>query len=852
MSLDTPLRPALPMVEAHDPAPRRDRHRLLAAVIGGYLLTALLTVPVADLAPLHGWIALHLLLLGAATNAIVVFSRHFAQALLHTRAGSERAAHVRLVVLNVGIVGVLLGVSLPADPLLAGGGTLVVAAVLAHVASLVRMQRAAVLKGKLGVVVGFYVAAGLALSAGGVLGALLGAGYGSPDVHTAIYLAHVHLNLLGWVGLTVVGTCFMLWPAVLRTRMADDAPLVARRVLVLMSAAVAVTALGFLLRVQVAAVVGLAAAAAAVAWSFVPAVRIARVKPPRSSSAMHLAAASGWLLAALVVDLVVTAQGLDGALRTAGTLVPVLALGFVAQVLVAALTFLVPVLLGGGPVGNRRLTALLESGWTARLLVGNTGVLLLALPLPGPATAFGWALGTVGLGAFVPLLVLALVRSRRPFEPMAALAERPALVPPLALLTVVALLGLVGTGTWPATPAAAVPGDAVVVQVALEEFAVVPAVVTVPEGARVVLEVRNTGAVRHDLRLDGGRATPLLGAGESARLDIGVLTEDTTAWCTVGGHKQAGMTLQLVVGEPAADAGDGHAHGHGPATEPSVDQPAAAPAYDPVLAPAPGGRVHDVTLRVTEASLEVAPGVQQTMWTFGGTVPGPVLRGKVGDVFNVRLVNAGSLPHSIDFHASRVSPDDVMRSIEPGEELVYSFRAENAGAWLYHCGTSPLLQHVAMGMYGAVVIDPPDLPAVDTELLLVQSDLYLGEDGGIPSMEPLEKGDYDLVGFNGRADQYATSPIRVGAGDRVRVWVVDAGPSAPSAFHVVGTQFDTVWKEGAYVLRPGGGGAAQVLDLAPAQGGFVEMVLPEPGSYPMVSHRLADAARGATGVLVAE
>lgn len=850
MSLDTPLRPALPIVETAEASPRRDRHRLLAAVIGGYLLTALLTVPVADLAPLHGWIALHLLLLGSATNAVFVFSRHFAQALLHTRAASERAAHVRLVVLNLGVVGVLVGVSLPANPLLAVGGTLVVCAVLSHVVSLVRMQRAAVLKGRLGVVVGFYVAAGLALSAGGVLGALLGAGYGSPDVHTAIYLAHVHLNLLGWLGLTVVGTCFMLWPAVLRTRMADDAPLVARRVLVLMSAAVAVTALGFLLRVQVAAVLGLAAAAAAVLWSFVPTVRVARVKPPRTSSALHLAAASGWLLAALVVDLVVTAQGLDGALRAAGTLVPVLALGFVAQVLVAALTFLVPVLLGGGPVGNRRLTALLESGWTARLLVGNTGVLLLALPLPDPATAVGWALGVVGLGAFVPLLAVALVRSRRPFAPMTAPAPRPALVPPLALLTVVALLGLVGTGSWPAAPAAAVPGDAVVVQVALEEFAVVPAVVTVPEGARVVLEVRNAGAVRHDLRLDGGRATPLLGPGDSARLDLGAVTEDTTAWCTVGGHKQAGMTLQLVVGEAAPV--DGHAHGHGQAPAPRTDAPVAAPAYDPVLAPAPGGRVHDVTLRVTEASLEVAPGVQQTMWTFGGTVPGPVLRGKVGDVFHVRLVNAGSLPHSIDFHASRVPPDEVMRSIEPGEELVYSFRAENAGAWLYHCGTSPLLQHVAMGMYGVVVIDPPDLPAVDTELVLVQSDLYLGEDGGVPSMEPLEKGDYDLVGFNGRADQYAASPIRVSAGERVRVWVVDAGPSAPSAFHVVGTQFDTVWKEGAYVLRPGGGGAAQVLDLAPAQGGFVEMVLPEPGSYPMVSHRLADAARGATGVLLAE
>lgn len=155
---DVPLRlapgsPFLPIVETREPAPRHVRHRALGAVIAGYLLVALLTVPVAESAPLHGWIALHLLLLGAATNAIFVFGRHFAQALLHTRAGSERWATVRLAVLNVGVVSVLVGVSLPAEPLLAVGGSLVVIAVLAHVVSSVCMQRSASMAGRLGVVV---------------------------------------------------------------------------------------------------------------------------------------------------------------------------------------------------------------------------------------------------------------------------------------------------------------------------------------------------------------------------------------------------------------------------------------------------------------------------------------------------------------------------------------------------------------------------------------------------------------------------------------------------------------------------------------------------------------------------
>lgn len=862
LDLPSPNGPSLPLAEVREPGPRRSRFRVLTAVIAGYLLAAALTVPVAEIAPRHGWIALHLLLLGAATNAIVVFGRHFAQALLHTRGGSERAAAVRLGVLNTGVVAVLVGVSWPQPVAVAGGAGLVTVAVLAHVVALVRMDRAAVLAGRLRVVVRYHVAAGLALVAGALIGAMLGTGWGSSSVpHTALHLAHVHLNLLGWVGLTVLGTAFMLWPAVLRTRMADDAPLVARRVLVVAITAVVLTAGGFLAQRPVVAGAGLLAYAAAVAWSLVPAVRAARRKPPRSAAAVQLAAATGWLLVALVVDAVAALRGPAAALEALSTLVPLLGLGFVAQVLVAALTFLVPVTVGGGPAGNRHLTAVLETWWPARVALTNAGVLLLALPLSMAATAFGWAIGLVGLASFVPLLVLVLAQRPVAAAPGTGAARpspstpttRTGLVTSLSLLTVVAVLGLVVTGAWPRTePVSAAPTGGVVA-VELVDVAVSPAVVTVPAGERLVLEVRNAGQMRHDLRVEGGPSTPMLAPGSIAVLDVGVVTEDREAWCTVGGHRQAGMTLQIQV--TTGDSGHGHGTGAGHAHEHGTD---VAPApdwepYDPTLQPAPDGTVHEVTLEVEEADIEVAPGVRQRMWTFGGTVPGPVLRGRVGDVFHVRLVNTGTLPHSVDFHASRVAPDDLMRSIEPGEELVYSFRAEHAGAWLYHCGTAPMLQHVAMGMYGAVVIDPPGLSAVDRELVLVQSEVYLGKDGRIPELAPLQSADYDLVTFNGYADQYTRAPIRVRAGERIRVWVVDAGPNASSAFHVVGTQFDTVYREGAYTLRPDDGtGAAQVLDLAPAQGGFVEFTLPEPGRYPLVSHRLADADRGASGLLLAE
>src|SRR5690606_36393357 len=105
--------------------------------------------------------------------------------------------------------------------------------------------------------------------------------------------------------------------------------------------------------------------------------------------------------------------------------------------------------------------------------------------------------------------------------------------------------------------------------------------------------------------------------------------------------------------------------------------------------------------------------------------------GKVGDRYVITLVNDGSLGHSIDFHAGALAPDEPMRTIDPGEELTYAFTATRSGIWMYHCSTMPMSLHIANGMAGAVIIDPPDLPAVDREYLVVQSELYLGPEGEI-------------------------------------------------------------------------------------------------------------------------
>ena len=220
-------------------------------------------------------------------------------------------------------------------------------------------------------------------------------------------------------------------------------------------------------------------------------------------------------------------------------------------------------------------------------------------------------------------------------------------------------------------------------------------------------------------------------------------------------------------------------------------------------------------------------------------------------MFDITFVNDGTMDHSIDFHAGALAPDKPMRSIRPGESLSYRFTATRSGIWLYHCSTMPMSVHIANGMFGAVVIDPPGLAAVDEEYVLVQSELYLGAQGGEADSDRVVTQKPDLVVFNGYANQYASRPLTARVGERVRIWILDAGPNVGSSFHVVGGQFDTVFTEGDYLLRDGGStgtGGSQVLDLGVAQGGFVELSFPEAGHYPFVSHIMSDAEKGARGV----
>lgn len=386
-----------------------------------------------------------------------------------------------------------------------------------------------------------------------------------------------------------------------------------------------------------------------------------------------------------------------------------------------------------------------------------------------------------------------------------------------------------------------------------------PASVEVEQPGRYTVTLVNDGAVLHDITFADGTILEAE-AGETATGDVVVPAAGLGYICSIPGHADGGMEGAISVAGSNPDqvphAGAGHVPGENAEIQPDPDAPEYA-LHDPVAPALADGDVHDIELVVTEREMTVAPGIVQIVWTFGDTVPGPVLRVKVGDTVRVTLVNpeTNQLPHSIDFHSSLVAWNDEMRSINPGEELVYEFVAKYAGVYMYHCGTTPALHHIAQGMFGMIIVEPDGgLAPVDHEFAFVQNEWYMVEQAGFVSLEEASAAAPapDAVVFNGVANQYADHPIEVPVGEEVRVFILNAGPSIDSSFHVVGTIFHEVIKEGVRLVEGNEGNwGSQAVDLSPAQGAIVEMRFDEDGLYPIVTHAFNFVGRGALGLFQA-
>ena len=154
-------------------------------------------------------------------------------------------------------------------------------------------------------------------------------------------------------------------------------------------------------------------------------------------------------------------------------------------------------------------------------------------------------------------------------------------------------------------------------------------------------------------------------------------------------------------------------------------------AYDAALPPVPAGDLVKVQMTLKDMVVEVAPGVKYNTWAFDGHgAPGPIVHVREGQTVEMTLKNGGSIPHSIDFHAARIAPNVAFRDVAPGDSFTFRFKAGDPGVFMYHCGTKPVLAHIANGMYGAIVVDPAKpLPKADKEYVLVASEWYLTGDG---------------------------------------------------------------------------------------------------------------------------
>lgn len=912
-----------PPAKSPQPRPHRRTTQIKRnAVVVAWIFTALVLLAgkYAQLWPnLDAWAPLHAALLGALGSAITIWSAHFADTLLHRPAwGGALMLNGRLGLHSVGAALVITGVCINSQIIIGVGASCVaVSATLGVVAMVVQKRRA--VAARMAALVDYYICSLSYL----MVGALAGWSIkyfdfkGQAAWSNRMYLAHVPIMVLGVLGITVLGTLVVLWPTMLRTKMEPTAPRQAQRALPGLALAVAVIAFSGLWRplAGIGALLYLLSAVAVVA----PLWRTGSRKGVTNYAGLSTAAALAWL-AWCVIRLgvgVSYAANDDAARAVAHGLRLAVVSGFALQILLAALSFLTPVMLGGGPAMSRLTHAIMDRYAWWRITTINLCLALACLPLP-PAVRGVTGLSAALAGAYFFVAAGQAIRARRKGDTSAAppstvtltkTASKPASSKAAAsvaqsasrsaaptasaqsagatgatqtpdrrgalaglVTAAVAVVagasasstqtpgGLMGLGSGQGSASAGGSGQVVNANITIKGMSFVPSSVDVPVGATLRLTLKNTGSEVHDLVLATGQTTGRLAVGESKTITVNNVREPIAGWCSVAGHRAMGMVFDVkVAGVSSNTSHSGHQHSAssgGAQVDLNWQPPSYFKAHD-ARAPRPQtpGTVHRHTLRVSEITAQVGAGVTQKRMTYNGGVPGPVLRGQVGDHFEITLVNDGTMSHSIDFHAGVLAPDKPMRSISPGQSLQYNFTATRSGIWLYHCSTAPMSVHLAAGMHGAVIIDPPGLSQVDHEFVLIQSEIYLGPEGGSTDEAKVAAKTPDLMAFNGMAFQYKYRPLQVSAGQRVRFWLMDAGPSLPCTFHVVGGQFDQVFYEGAWTL--GGpdqigarwSGGSQALNLGPCQGGFVEFVPPQAGHYTFVTHAFADMEKGAVGVL---
>jgi len=370
-------------------------------------------------------------------------------------------------------------------------------------------------------------------------------------------------------------------------------------------------------------------------------------------------------------------------------------------------------------------------------------------------------------------------------------------------------------------------------------------------GDVVKITLINDDGMLHDLVIDEFNVATEQFAGRDEQDSITFTVDrlgEFVYYCSVPGHRQAGMWGKLIVGEPAAQGATGADIVRDPA-----DVPPAVAEREP--------QTVRVELVAEEVVGQLADGAVMTYFTFNGTVPGPMLRVRVGDTVEVAFRNETSsqFPHSVDFHAA-TGPGGgaVYSNLHPGQATVLTFKALNPGLFVYHCATPSVAHHIANGMYGMILVEPEGgLPPVDREFYVMQGEIYTEEPYGTPGYVHFDHDKMlaeapEYFVFNGAAgaltsDEHA---LRASVGETVRIFFGVGGPNYTSSFHVIGEIFDRVYDQASITAPP----LTDVqTTLVPAGGAtMVEFKVDVPGRYVLVDHALSRMERGLVGFLNVE
>jgi copper-containing nitrite reductase len=264
-----------------------------------------------------------------------------------------------------------------------------------------------------------------------------------------------------------------------------------------------------------------------------------------------------------------------------------------------------------------------------------------------------------------------------------------------------------------------------------------------------------------------------------------------------------------------------------------------------------------VDLNASVHRIGIANGVLYDAWTFNDGVPGPFIRARVGDTLEVSVTNTDSsgMPHNLDFHAvTGPGGGGAVTMVVPGQRHTARFALLYPGLFVYHCGAVPVMDHIANGMYGLILVEPEGgLPPVDHEYYVMQSEFYTTPPDPATMLAAYShaaglREDPSYIVFNGSGGSLmGDRALTANAGETVRIFFGNAGPNKASAFHIVGAVMDRVYREGGLINPPDRG--LQTTLVPPGGATVVDVKFPVPGSYTLLDHAIFRTEKGAVGQL---